>query len=190
MDRVDIMVDIETLGVGSDAFTFQIAACAFDIATGEIINTFNESLDIEQLNDITVKGATLLWWLKTNKELLYKLLSQGTIPSEEKLFGKMVEWVNQLPGGLTAKFLWGNGILFDNNIIRTHCERYHLTYPIYYRNDRDMRTLLELASIKTGLPELEIKKQFGANDVVAHDAFDDVRNQISIVSACYKLLID
>jgi hypothetical protein len=77
--RIDIMTDIETLGKSNNTTVFQIAACAFDIETGKILSTFNQIANIERDKDILIDGGTLLWWLKTNKELLTELLDKGDV---------------------------------------------------------------------------------------------------------------
>ena len=64
-----------------------------------------------------------------------------------------------------------------------------LDYPIFYRNDRDMRTIIELACHKLGIEEKEFKEQNKNSELVAHDAYDDVRWQIDLVSKAYNILI-
>lgn len=185
--RVDVMVDIETLG---DKAVFQIAAVRFDIKTGEILSTFNKIISPENLKNID--GKTLLWWLNTNSELLKSLFAKANCESEEKLFKDFSDWINNFSSKNSTKedvYLWGNGILFDNRIIKNKCEEYNIVYPIFYRNDRDMRTFVELAAIKCGFAsEVEYRKTFAmAGDL--HDAFADARFQAMILSSAYKVLI-
>lgn len=188
--RADIMVDLETLGTGVDATVFQIAACSFDITTGEILGQFNLTADISK-EPVHVDGSTLQWWLNTNKELLATLLNSGSV-SEEALFTEFRSWLEHPIEDSNEDveiYLWGNGILFDNNIIRAHMEKYGIKYPIFYRNDRDLRTLLELASLKSGVPEKDLRNSFQLENTTAHDAYDDVRNQINIAHNCYKIIM-
>jgi len=185
--RLDIMTDIETLGRGIDCTVFQIAAMAFDVTTGEILRTFDMVADISKETPI-VDGTTIKWWLDTNKELLHKLLNAG-ICSESELIKAFYDWIVSF-GDEYEVHLWGNGILFDNNIIRSHMQKIGLVYPIGYNKDRDMRTIVELASMKSSLSEKELRKKFHIEGTTVHDAFDDVRNQISVVHNCYKIIMN
>lgn len=184
--RIDVMVDIETLGTSADSFIFQIAAIAFDIATGKEIETFNRTVDISTEDWMRVDGSTLLWWLNTDKELLTNLLNSGVGTSTD-VITDFHRWLEKLddtyPGEL---YLWGNGILFDNNMIKTHFEEIGLTTPVNFRNDRDVRTLAELAAIKLNTTVSDIRKKFERG--TAHDAFDDVRHQIAYSVFCFQTL--
>lgn len=191
LDRIDIMVDIETLGTKADSTIFQISAIAFNIETGTRYYEFNQTADISKNETMNVDGSTIKWWLATNKQLLTDLLNQGCDSSEEILanFHNWILGVQSLVEDTKSVYLWGNGILFDNNMIRTQFQNIGLEYPISYRSDRDVRTIVELACAKTGLTEKELKSAFRTEGLVAHDAFDDVIFQIDLVVGCYKELI-
>ena len=190
--RIDVMCDIETLGTKSDSTIFQIAAIAFDIKTGEYIETFNEIADISQCDDLKITGSTLKWWLKTNKDLFSTLLHSGTM-NPKQLLGKFRDFLKGLNSSKTKDsqvYLWGNGILFDNKMIQTQLESNGMSYPICYRNDRDMRTLVDLAIQKLKLnSQKELLDLYNEPNLIAHDAFDDVKQQINVACKCYNLLI-
>lgn len=186
--RIDIMVDIETLGNKSDSTIIQIAAAAFDINTGEIFSYMNEIADIEQNKEsLNVTGSTLKWWMKTNPQLLNDLLNGGT-KSSSWVIGYFHAWLQQYVDDNDV-YLWGNGILFDNKMIQHQMELNNLNYPIFYRNDRDLRTLVELTSVKFGISEKELRELYYDSDLTAHNAFDDVHNQIALAVGCYTSLI-
>lgn len=188
--RLDVMVDIETLGKESDSTIFQIAAIAFDLETGEHYYKFNESADIAQDEKLIVDGDTLKWWLQTDKELLAKLLNKGS-DSSSKLLKRFHQWLDGLKQKYGDKniYLWGNGILFDNKMIQYQMQSLGLEYPIYYKNDRDVRTILELVSLRTGKSEQEIKEQFDDDSLIHHNAIDDVTYQINLVVGCFNMLM-
>ncbi|KON87468.1 hypothetical protein AF332_11945 [Sporosarcina globispora] len=188
MSRIDVMVDIETLGTGSNATIFQIAAVAFNIETGEHCSKFNMIADISKSRKLNVDGSTLKWWLNTNKELLTDLLNKGEESSED-LLSKFNNWLMYLTSDLRDIYLWGNGILFDNKMIQQQLTDSGEVYPIFYKNDRDVRTIVDLAGKKLGITEQELKDKFKDDKLVHHDAFDDVKYQINLVAGCYKLLI-
>lgn len=182
------MVDIETLGTKSDSTIIQISAIAFDIKTGDHISSFNKISDITKNKDyeMNVTGGTLVWWLNTNKELLTELLNKGE-GSSTVLLEDFSKWLD----GLSSLdiHLWGNGILFDNKMIQHQFEILGLDYPIKYTNDRDVRTIVDLACAKLGLTRKELREKYYDQDLLLHDAFNDVRNQINLVTNCYNELI-
>lgn len=192
MKRIDVMVDIETLGRGKENPILQIGAIAFDIETGKHLLSFQRYAKLS--NSEVINGETLAWWLKTDKELLAELVSKGT-KGEEEVMKDFLTWIEGLPfwtesPTLSKKdiYLWGNGILFDNKIIQGKCELYNLEYPIHYRNDRDVRTLVELYQTKTGGNYEAIKKSFHDN-YKEHDALEDCKSQIDMVVHCYNEVI-
>ncbi|WP_137743414.1 3'-5' exonuclease [Robertmurraya siralis] len=187
--RIDVMVDIETLGKASDATIFQIAAIAFDIETGEHLAKFNQIANIEEETYLRVDGSTLKWWLNTNKELLTELLNKGKGTPEE-LLENFHKWLTFISDDTKNIHLWGNGILFDNKMIQQQLDDAYLGYPIYYKNDRDVRTLVDLAGKKLGITEKELKDKYNDDTLTHHDAFDDVKYQINLVVGCYNLLIN
>lgn len=186
--RYDIMVDIETLGTNPDSLVFQIAAAAFDIKTGKICDEYNVTADIQGNSHLNITGNTLKWWLKTNPTLLNSLLNNDkNYLTPHSLIISFHGWLHTLCKDNDV-YLWGNGILFDNNILRTQMVNAGLSYPIHYRNDRDMRTIVELAAMKNKMTYIEYLNTFSKDPMLAHDAFYDIKHQIKVVTAAYGLL--
>lgn len=186
-----IMVDLETLGKGYRPPILQIAACLFDVETGEIFDTFDHTADIRSLKNI--EGDTLSWWLETDKELLANLVARGHSVAdggfpEKELIEMFANWVKGQANGCPIYF-WGNGILFDNRIIKEKCEQYNLQYPIPYNCDVDMRTIIELAARKTGFEsQKDYRNQF-LRSGLEHDAMSDVLHQVKCVCQAYQDLM-
>lgn len=187
--RKDIMVDIETLGTDSDATVFQISAISFDIETGEYHSIFNKIADVEKNRELKIDGSTLKWWLNTDKELLTRLLNEGDGSSDE-LLRDFHKWLISQSEDIKNVYLWGNGILFDNKIIQHQLDSIGLEYPVFYRNDRDVRTIVDITSKKLGLSEKELKSKYDDNSLTKHDAINDVKYQINLVVNCYNELIN
>lgn len=185
-DKVHIMVDIETLGVSEGATVIQLAAASFCIETGMIYSTFERKVDIEKVNNLSVDGSTLKWWLNTDRELLTEILNKGK-GSESDLFYKFYFWLLD-QGKPSTLILWGNGIAFDNVKIKQKMESFNLEYPIFFRNERDVRTILALASAASGFEEKAIRSSVELEDQRAHDALDDVVFQVRYVCKCFSLL--
>lgn len=186
-NKVHVMVDIETLGTKEFATIFQVAAQSFHIDTGHVLSSIDLKLDISKVRKLEIDGDTLKWWLDTDKELLTKLLNEGDL-TEHDMFISFFEWV-RMQGHNEDVTLWGNGILFDNAKIKQKLWTLGASYPIHYKNDRDVRTILALAADKSGLTEDEIKASIHNEEEVAHNALDDVSKQIRLVCECYRLLM-
>jgi len=184
--RVDVMVDIETLGKEADSTIIQIAAVAFNMEDGKHLSQFNQIVDIEKETTMNTDGSTIKWWVNTNKELLQELLNKGEHSSEDVLTN-FHKWLIGL-GKTEDTYLWGNGILFDNKMIQHQMNSLGIGYPIFYKNDRDVRTLVDLAGKKLGISERNLKGMFNSDAYVEHDAIDDVKCQIDLVVGCYKAL--
>ena len=62
-----------------------------------------------------------------------------------------------------------------------------LKYPISFRNDRDIRTLVELAALGSGLSIAQIKNSVNfIGD--AHDALNDCKYQIEYMRMCLSFI--
>lgn len=184
--RNDIMVDLETLGIKDGSTIFQIAAASFDLRTGEIHDEINLKLNIGKSENLQVDGGTLRWWLKTDSDLLAELISEGDL-TELEMYTQFAEWIRKHE----SPKLWGNGIMFDNVKLQQKMEEIGLRYPIYYQHDRDVRTILDLASTVSGLTQKKIRENVAEENGErerAHDAIYDVRWQIRLVNYCYELL--
>ena len=190
VEKIHVMVDIETLGTKSLSTIFQISAVAFKMETGEVVHAFDAVANIEKNKSMVVDGSTILWWLKTDAELLKKLLvEKKSAFSSEDILKKFHAWLKDLTGeyGFKNVYLWGNGPLFDNKMIQAQFENIGLDYPIFYRNDRCLRTLVEVACDKLGVDEFALKDQVKAQvqGFHAHDAFQDVLFQTRLAVLCY-----
>ena len=183
--RIDIMVDLETLGLKQGATIFQIAAAAFDIRTGEIVHTFDKVASIYCTNDLKIEGGTLEFWLNQNRELFFKLQERAN-GCPNQLVGDFWRWLTTFTDREdTDVYLWGNGILNDNAWLQHAFEENGLDYPIFVRNNRDTRTLREATEMKA----LMIGKEFTYEKVgTLHDAMDDVRSQVNMVVAMVNFL--
>lgn len=190
----NIMVDIETIGKVQDATIFQIAAASFDIVTGDIISTIDLKLDVRSVEDFQADGDTLLWWLNENKELLTRLMNEGKL-TEPTFYREFSDWLTDQAldavkdGQQPELAMWGNGISFDIVRLRNKYDKHNMPFIISFRNEMDVRTILELASDKTGIPKAQLKLMATDDSETKHDALDDVRYQVRLVSQAYNMLM-
>lgn len=183
--RVDIFLDIETFGTGEKPPVFQISAVAYDRKNDVELATFNNIADISKMKNIN--GDTLKWWLETAPDVLLKLLNSATVSSEKELVEMFSNWIVDIQEKVGEKnvFLWGNGMLFDNRIIKEKCAQYLIEYPIFYRCDRDLRTLFEIAAEKLELADgATFYRSINFTGDV-HDALADTKHNLK----CYKVAI-
>ena len=186
-NRIDIMVDLETLGTSTDATVFQVGAIAFDIETGEIIDTFNKVCNIE-FEDLKVDGSTLQWWLKTNKELLHDLLNNQHSCTEKSMWQDFNRFLHLQQSKCFDLCLWGNGISFDVAMVKHNLMQNCGNYFIKYNKERDVRTILDLATTKLGMSERDFKNRSKLDTEIEHDALDDCKYQIRYVCDAYRVL--
>ena len=197
-DKFDVVCDIETLGTESNHLVYEIAAIIYSRNKGLIHGVYHKSVDVSQLPNIEVSGSTLAWWLKTNAELfkqgLTKQITAQRFDTECDLFTDFHSWLvdrtSYIRGATRDNFyFWGNGILFDNRFIKDKFTHYGLEYPILYRNDRDIRTLIEMAADKVGIESnQEFIAQYKSQHSTDHCAIDDVKNEYYAMRAAWDIL--
>lgn len=170
ISKKHIMLDIETMGTGSNAVVVSISAIIFDMATGELGDTFEIGLDMKEQ---TLKGGeidqdTVNWWAKQSDEAKAELdrLDKKIV---EVALERFNQWISDnFPAPSKIK-LWGNGATFDNVIVRNLFKRHDIKFVIPYYADKDVRTLTYLT--KTNARKFEFEG-------IKHRGIDDCKHQI------------
>lgn len=178
-----LMIDLETMGTNTSAPIVAIGAVFFNPQTGEIGPVFYIVISlVDAMNTGAVPdGGTIEWWLTQSSEARSAILTDQTKLKDGLLLFR--EFINEHSD---EKFVqvWGNGVAFDNAILRTSYERLSIPCPWHYCNDRDVRTIVELGKamdfdVRTAIP-FEGER---------HNALDDARHQAKYVSAIWQKLI-
>lgn len=185
-DYVHVMVDLETMGKKSDAPIVSIGAVIFDPETGFLGETFYKVVSLESAVSwgAEIDPSTVIWWMKQSSEARSEIANDNAIQLDDALL-QFSEFVfENIPGGCETAQIWGNGATFDNTILRSSFERACLECPWDYRNDRDVRTMVELGKAigfdaKTSIP-FEGER---------HNALADAQHQARYVSAIWQRLI-
>ena len=185
MGRIDIVVDIETLGKSVDNPIIQIGAIAFDITTRQLLSSFEGKASVSTFANID--GTTLEWWLTTAPEVLRSIVLSPDKTDERTLLANFSEYLKLYIKPGTDVYLWGNGLLFDNMILSSRMSLYGITYPISYRNERDQRTLVDLYCAKHNISEKSLREQFPS--AIAHNGLEDAYAQAALIGHCYAELI-
>lgn len=186
--RIDIMLDLETLGNDVDSTVFQIGAVAFDITSGRVLSEFNEYLDTRSISRTVSTPSTLRWWEKTNNEMFNKLITHPMAHTTEfGLYSSFEEWLIELADRKDVElYIWGNGLLFDVKMIEYQFNRFGLEFPIGFRNKRDVRTVVEIGEVSGAVVS---KKSFIKTvldkDEELHDALVDAKVQAKLISHIY-----
>lgn len=167
--KPEIMLDLETMGVGNSPALIQISAILFDPSTGEEIKSFDEKIDLNSSVEkgLTLTPSTVKWWMTDES------ISQQTrveVMSGEKTLTAVLNLFSQWVGSGEV-LVWGNGSASDNVWIRSAYDACYLKPPFTFREDMCLRTLRSLA-YKNGYVR---NFEFEGN---RHDALDDCRYQI------------
>ena len=190
---VDVMLDLESMGVGNNPALIQIAAVAFNSETGEEISKFDEKIDLKSSMDagLTVTAGTIKFWMtheSVNQEARNIVMSETGDHGKDGQHINVVllqfsEWYKSLveTHNLTLGGVWGNGSASDNVWLRSAYSATQLPTPFIFRDDMCLRTLRTIAKRKGYKTSFE----FDGNQ---HDGLDDCRFQIKDLIEIKKFL--
>jgi len=141
--KTNIMIDIETLSVNSNALILSIGACEFSKTIG-IGDTFYKTINMESSlrHGFKIDGKTIEWWLKQTNEAKKDLFDSNSFTIKQVLI-YFSDWLNCYNDVKNIN-IWGNGSDFDNAILKNAYERMDISIPWDYRNNRCFRTLKSL----------------------------------------------
>lgn len=157
---MNIMIDLETLGIKMDCPIISIGAAAFNNI--EIVDTFYIVLDLEEQLDggRKVNASMLKWWMKQGRDAK-KVFEEPTFSVSEGL---------NLFNSFILKYegckVWGNGATFDISILENIFNQYNLKVGWNFRNVRDFRTFMDFN-----------KRVESPRSGVAHNALSDAVSQ-------------
>lgn len=175
-----IMLDIETMGNGPEAAIMSIGACYFDPSTGVIGATFNEHVSLESSVRVglVMDTSTVLWWMGQSDEARSKFKGNNKCPDINTVLLKLKDFIKP------SAQVWGNGIAFDNVIIKNAYQKALLCdTPWKFWNDRDVRTIVEMGKSIGFDPKRDMPFEG-----VKHDALADAIHQAKYVSLIWRKL--
>ena len=70
--------------------------------------------------------------------------------------------------------------------MKAKMESYGMKYPIFYRNDRDLRTLVDIVKTKYNI---DPHKECQVENTEKHNAMHDVEHQIRVATYCWNKLM-
>lgn len=166
-NQTQVMVDLETLGVGYRPVITSIGACTFTIEDGLGRYTFQRTICIKSAQEIglNIEAGTLQWWLKQSSEARTELAGKTDIEEALRDFAQWYDDVGTPP-------IWSNGSNFDLRILREVYEVLGYRCPFSFRSERDMRTFGAL------FPAKKL-----AREGTHHNALDDALHQSRVMVA-------
>ncbi len=175
-----LMVDIETMGNGSNAAIMSIGACYFDPKTGEIGKTFHREINLASsaAYGCELDASTVIWWMDQDDAARAKFKRNGKADGLLMVIADFMEFAK----GFNTQ-VWGNGATFDNVIIKNAAAECSVDVSWKFWNDRDVRTIVELGKVIGIDPKRDIPFEG-----VAHDALDDAKHQAKYVSIIWQAL--
>ncbi|MBF8220460.1 3'-5' exoribonuclease [Serratia ureilytica] len=179
----NLMLDIETLGVSTEAPLISIGAVFFEPLTGECGSEFYRVITLSSaLENCLVEPRTLQWWMAQSDSARAVFNDSSAIDLHEALreFSLFVQ-----SRGSDEVQVWGNGASFDNAILAAVYRKHAQKLPWRFRNDRDVRTIVELAKC---LKNVDVRASFSINASDAHHALRDAKFQVAYVSAAFRAL--
>lgn len=189
---IDVVIDLETLGVDVDAIVTQVSAHAFHVDKIEPLDeyqSFNELLDLHSIKgQLPIDLQTLEFWTQDDTVSTFNTLLHSHSGNDEKtLWTKFSDWLVELNKKYTVR-VWGNGILFDIGKTTYNLEKWNLKYPVQFYNERDIRTITELAAIKLNCTSPEFQKL--TENTHHHDALADVIWEAQYIQKAYDVVMN
>lgn len=171
------MIDLETMGTGSDAAIASIGLCGFNLVTGTIDNTAHFIVDLQSSIDVgmTIDASTLYWWLNQSDDARSSLGVEPKLKLHDALL-KLHDYIDE------NTIVWGNGVDFDIAILDTAYKQLELKTPWGYRNKMCLRTLRHLEGDFVDASEFKTGTH--------HNAVDDAVFQAKWACAMYNSLME
>jgi len=167
---VDFMIDLETVGKWAGCPILTIGAVAFTRTSEELGAEFYQAIEYESCLSVglTPNNDTLLWWQNQSVEARSAAWDDPNKLRLDEALEKFAKFLHeQVPPERVV--IWGNGSGFDNEILKLAYEHCGLTVPWKFWNDRDFRTLKDIA------PTVMVVRE-GTH----HHALDDARYQAQL----------
>lgn len=160
---IDIVIDIETLGTRPGCPVIEIGACAVDPEGGAIAANFSRRVccgykfwEIRMLaeTDAECTGMdkdTAVWWFADEEriETLRRIMANGSIPLRCAL-RQFADWFRDHAADREHTRIWANGPSFDIAILDRAYADAGIPHPWICRQERCVRTALELAGYEKG----------------------------------------
>lgn len=173
------MMDLETLGTSAGCTVLSVGAVHFNLGDTDTVEGIKADTDrwfysrmeiiTQQMQGLKIDAETLEWWFKQKPDA--QCVFGETANNTTETLIKFGEFFKKNPAPYRS--IWGNGSSFDCSIWDELHKMMFVKPPYQFWMHRDLRTLKNLAEIKSG-----IKFEKRIFEGVAHNALDDTINQV------------
>lgn len=175
----NIMLDLETMSLRSNALITSIGAVGFNPRTGQLGPKFKINIDVAAYKgygpaSFDLDPGTQEWWAGQSEEAIagWRDNAGGSVRFAIESFA---DWVGDSFGRWAPDIqVWGNGAAFDNVIINNAFRETEIPKPWTHKGDQCYRTLKGLFS------HIECE-DYGT----AHDSLDDAIAQAIHANAIF-----
>lgn len=169
-----LMIDLETFGNKPGAVITEIAAVPFNWNNKNVKaeDSFYMKINLQSAlkAGLKIQADTLVWWAQQDLTVYKKMMDQKDAKAIGEVLYEFRGYLQSLyPSTLKV---WGNSNRFDLGLLQAAYDTQSQDIPWYFRNERDVRTLVDL------YPEI---KQNHTWIGTLHNPIDDCLNQIDYV---------
>jgi len=175
------ILDFETLSTRQNAVVLSMAVTVFNVHNENPIGILLQDTMFWNFNTIAqnnrdIEESTLEWWEEQSKEAKDHHRQEPLWHPKEAL----IDLTKYLKDRKT-KYLIGNGIGFDNVLLKNLCQEYGVDYPVPYWGDLDLRTMRWLTDMKKPEFPKELTPHISSHDTVAEaivfqQYYEDIKN--------------
>lgn len=155
VEKIGLMLDIESLDLGPRSVVTQIALYPFSLDTEEVLENHVWSyLPIQPQLDLiqprTIRASTLHWWMQQSDEARakFELNVIDDFDSLPVLMRHLTREFNRMTQGVDYE-LWAKGPQFDVTNVESLYKDCGMKAPWEYQKVRDLRTLMAEAGLHT-----------------------------------------
>lgn len=166
MSRLDVVIDLETMSTLPNAAIVSIGAVA--VRDRVPVGEFYVRVQLETALDVgcMVDGDTMEWWMRQDVDARQEVDGSQEAGSLYQALAEFEAWLQEIAAG-DRVLIWGKGPSFDCTILKNAYQAFRRDAPWFFRNERCMRTLLDLYPEAGDLPF----------EGIQHHALHDARHE-------------
>ncbi|MEE9355205.1 MAG: 3'-5' exonuclease [Methylococcaceae bacterium] len=159
--KTKIMLDLETMGNGSNAAIIAIGAVKFNL--DGIFDTFYDMISLESSmkEGLIVDPGTIIWWMQQSEDAR-SIFNSDMITDLRPVLVEFSKWIID-----PDTEIWGNGVDFDNVVLANAYRACGIQIPWNFRYNRCYRTMKNMYDM------FEIDD----TECTKHCAIDDAKSQ-------------